>query len=262
MMSIPRLRWTMILAVAVVGVLVLAACDAPGTDSGSEPDPTVTVVVIGGETSPTSEATTAAATPPPTPEPIPTDTPVPIATPTPIPTPVPTPTPQPAPTPTPAPTPAATPEPEPTPVVVPVLALVIADVLNVRNQPGVEGSEVEYVVRENDEIEVTGVVVILADGAWRETADGNWVSEQWLGRGAFADVEHAGVAVVIPADGLNVRDQPNTATSTVQYVAYGDSEVTLTGVIEVVDGIVWRELDDGNWVQARYLQIAPQESPE
>ena len=259
MMSIPRLRWTIILAVAVVGVLVLAACDAPGTDSGSGPDPTATVVVIGGATSPTPEATIAAPTPEPTPEPIPTDTPAPAPTSTPIPTPAPTPTPEPTPTPTPAATPE--PEPEPTPVVVPVLALVIADVLNVRNQPGVEGSEVEYVVRENDEIEVTGEVVILADGAWRETADGNWVSEQWLGRGAFADVEHAGVAVVIPADGLNVRDVPDPETSTVQYVAYGDSEVTLTGVIEVVDGIVWRELDDGNWVQARYLQIAPQESP-
>ena len=253
MMSIPRLRWTIILAVAVVGVLVLAACDAPGTDSGSEPDPTATVVVIGGATSPTPEATTAAATPPPTPAPIPTDTPAPTATPTPTPAPSPTPTPDPTPTPT----PAATPEPEPTPVVVPVLALVIADVLNVRNQPGVEGSEVEYVVRENDEIEVTGVVTASADGAWRETADGNWVSEQWLGRGAFADVEHAGVALVIPADGLNVRDVPDAETSTVQYVAFGDTEVTLTGVMEVVDGVVWRELDDGNWVQARYLQIAP-----
>ncbi len=255
MMSIPRLRWTIILAVAVVGALVLAACDAPGTDSGSEPVPTATVVVIGGATSPTPEATTAAPTPEPTPVPVPTDTPVPVATPTPVPVPSPTPTPEP--TPTPAPTPAATPEPEPTPVVVPVLALVIADVLNVRNQAGVEGSEVEYVVRENDEIEVTGVVVNLDDGAWRETADGNWVSETWLGRGAFADVEHAGVAVVIPADGLNVRDVPDAETSTVQYVAYGDSEVTLTGAIEVVDGIAWRELDDGNWVQARYLQIEP-----
>jgi len=252
-MTIPRLRWTIILAVAVVGVLVLAACDAPGTDSGSEPDPTATVVVIGGATSPTPEATTAAATPPPTPAPIPTDTPAPTATPTPTLAPSPTPTPDPTPTPT----PAATPEPEPTPVVVPVLALVIADVLNVRNQPGVEGSEVEYVVRENDEIEFTGVVTTLADGAWRETADGNWVSEQWLGRGAFADVEHAGVALVIPADGLNVRDVPDAETSTVQYVAFGDTEVTLTGAIEVVDGAVWRELDDGNWVQARYLQIEP-----
>lgn len=253
MISIPRLRWTIILAVAAVGVLALAACDAPGTDSGSEPDPTATVVVIGGATSPTPEAPTA--TPPPAPSP--TDTPAPTPTPAPSPTPIPAPSPTPTPEPTPTPTPAATPEPEPTPVVVPVLALVIADVLNVRNQPGVEGSEVEYVVRENDEIEVTGVVVNLADGAWRETADGNWVSEQWLGRGAFADVEHAGVAIVIPADGLNVRDVPNAETSTVQYAAFGDTEVILTGVMEVVDGVVWRELDDGNWVQARYLQIEP-----
>lgn len=257
MISISRLRWTIILAVALVGVFALAACDPPGTESTSAPEATATVVVIGGETSPTPAATVAAPTPPPTPAPSPTDTPAPTPTLAPSPTPIPAPSPTPTPDPTPTPTPAATPEPEPTPVVVPVLALVIADVLNVRNQPGLEGSEVEYVVRENDEIEVTGVVVNLADGAWRETADGNWVSEDWLGRGAFADVEHAGAAVVIPADGLNVRDVPDPETSTVQYVAYGDSEVTLTGALAVVDGAVWRELDDGNWVQARYLQIAP-----
>jgi len=251
--SISRLRWTIILTVAFVAVIALAACDPPGTESTSAPEATATVVVIGGETSPTPAATVAAPTPPPAPSP--TDTPAPTPTLAPSPTPIPAPSPTPTPDPTPTPTPAATPE--PTPVVVPVLALVIADVLNVRNQPGLEGSEVEYVVRENDEIEISGVVVTLADGAWRETADGNWVSEEWLGRGAFADVEHAGAAVVIPADGLNVRDVPNAETSTVQYVAYGDSEVTLTGVIEVTNGILWRELDDGNWVQARYLQIAP-----
>ncbi len=253
MISISRSRWTIILAVACVGVFALAACDPPGTESTSAPEATATVVVIGETTPPTPVATVA----PPTPAPSPTDTPAPTPTLAPSPTPIPAPSPTPTPNPTPTATPAATPEPEPTPVVVPVLALVIADVLNVRNQPGLEGSEVEYVIRENDEIEVTGVVVTLADGAWRETADGNWVSEEWLGRGAFADVEHAGVAVVIPADGVNVRDVPSAETSTVQYVAYGNSEVTLTGVLEVADGVVWRELDDGNWVQARYLQIAP-----
>ena len=257
MISTSHWRWTIILAVALVGVFALAACDPPGTESTSAPEATATVVVIGGTTSPTPAATTEAPTPPPTAAASPTDTPAPTPTLAPSPTPIPAPSPTPTPDPTPIPTPAATPEPEPTPVVVPVLALVIADVLNVRDQPGLEGSEVAYVVRENDEIEVTGVVVDLADGAWRETADGNWVSEEWLGRGAFADVEHAGVAVVIPADGVNVRDVPDAETSTVQYVAYGNSEVTLTGVIEVADGVVWRELDDGNWVQARYLQIAP-----
>ena len=133
--------------------------------------------------------------------------------------------------------------------------------LNVRDQPGSGVGEVQYVVREDDEIEFTGAVVVLADGAWRETADGNWVSEQWLGRGAFADVEHAGVAVVIPPDGLNVRDVPNPDESTIQYVAVGNSEVTLTGALQVVDGVLWRELDDGNWVQSRYLQIGPEAAP-
>ena len=257
MISTPRLRWAIILAVAVVGVFALAACDGLGMESTAAPDPTETVTVIGGTSSPTPDPTTPAPAPQSTPVPVPTSTPAATPTPKPAPTPIPSPRPTPRPEPTPAPTPAATEEPAPTSVVVPVLALVIADVLNVRNQPGAEGSEVEYVVRENDEIEVTGVVVNLDDGAWRETADGNWVAEQWLGRGAFADVGHAGVAVVIPSDGVNVRDVPNAEASTVQYVAFGNTEVTLTGVMEVVDGVVWRELDDGNWLQARYLQIEP-----
>ena len=257
MISILRSRWTIILAAAVASSLILAACDGPGTESETVPDATATVEIIRGTASPTAAPSTATPTPPPAPRP--TNTPA--ATPPPLPTPAPSPTPTPSPPPTPAPTPAPTPEPAPTPVAVPVLALVIADVLNVRDQPGSGVGEVQYVVREDDEIEFTGAVVVLADGAWRETADGNWVSEQWLGRGAFADVEHAGVAVVIPPDGLNVRDVPNPDESTIQYVAVGNSEVTLTGALQVVDGVLWRELDDGNWVQSRYLQIGPEAAP-
>ena len=205
MISILRSRWTIILAAAVASSLILAACDGPGTESETVPDATATVEIIGATASPTAAPTTAAPTPAPTPAPLPTNTPT--AAPLLVPTPAPSPTPTPSPPPTPAPTPEPTPE--PTPVAVPVLALVIADVLNVRDQPGTGVGEVQYVVREDDEIEFTGAVVVLADGAWRETADGNWVSEEWLGRGAFADVERAGVAVVIPPDGVNVRDVPN-----------------------------------------------------
>ena len=74
-------------------------------------------------------------------------------------------------------------------------------------------------------------------------------------RGPFADVIHSGPATIIPADGLNVRDVPDLGESTVQYVAAGASEVLLTGTSKVIGGMVWRELDDGNWVQGRYLQI-------
>ena len=72
-------------------------------------------------------------------------------------------------------------------------------------------------------------------------------------------------AVVIPVEGLNVRDATNTETSTVQYVAGGGSELALTGVKKTIDGAEWWEVDDGNWVQGQYLEIgvkaAPTEAP-
>ena len=72
-------------------------------------------------------------------------------------------------------------------------------------------------------------------------------------------------AVVIPVEGLNVRDAPNTETSTVQYVAGGGSELALTGVKKTIDGAEWWEVDDGNWVQSQYLELgvkaAPTEAP-
>ena len=72
-------------------------------------------------------------------------------------------------------------------------------------------------------------------------------------------------AVVIPVEGLNVRDEANTETSTVQYVAGGGSELALTGVKKKIDGVEWWELDDGNWTQGQYLEIgvkaAPTEAP-
>ena len=72
-------------------------------------------------------------------------------------------------------------------------------------------------------------------------------------------------AVVIPVEGLNVRDATNTETSTVTYVAGGGSELALTGVNKKIDGVEWWEVDDGNWVQGQYLEIgvkaAPTETP-
>jgi hypothetical protein len=62
-------------------------------------------------------------------------------------------------------------------------------------------------------------------------------------------------AVVIPSDGLNVRDKPNTTDSTVQYVAPGGSQLDLTGVVQGIDGIDWHEVEDGNWVQGQFLDI-------
>ena len=67
--------------------------------------------------------------------------------------------------------------------------------------------------------------------------------------------------MVIPSDGLNVRDQPNTATSTVQYVARAGSQLNLTGVFEDIDGIRWHEIEDGNWVQSQYLELGATAAP-
>lgn len=71
----------------------------------------------------------------------------------------------------------------------------------------------------------------------------------------------ATTAVVVPSDGLNVRAAPSTETGEIQYVAPGGTELALSGVIEVIDGIEWREVDDGNWVQAQYLEIGVRAAP-
>ena len=61
--------------------------------------------------------------------------------------------------------------------------------------------------------------------------------------------------VVIPAEGLNVRDEPNLETSVVEYVAGGGTELALTGVKEEDDeGNIWRQVEDGNWVPSPYCR--------
>ncbi len=64
------------------------------------------------------------------------------------------------------------------------------------------------------------------------------------------------VGVVLPQVGLNVRDAPSVADGTIQYVALEGEELELTDEISEIDGIVWRQLADGNWVQAQYLEIS------
>jgi LysM repeat protein len=61
--------------------------------------------------------------------------------------------------------------------------------------------------------------------------------------------------VVIPAEGLNVRDQPSTETGVVQYVAGGGTELALTGASKELDGVKWWEIEDGNWTQGQYLEL-------
>lgn len=64
------------------------------------------------------------------------------------------------------------------------------------------------------------------------------------------------VGAVIPQVGLNVRDAPSVVDGAVQYVALQGEELELTDEISEIDGIVWRQLADGNWVQAQYLEIS------
>ncbi len=149
---------------------------------------------------------------------------------------------------------------------VPASGVVIpSDGLNVRNEPNTTSSTVQYVAGGGTQLNLTGVVQELDGIRWHEVDDGNWVQSQYLELGATAAAAPAApaapatgsaqTAVVIPDDGLNVRNEPNTTTSTVQYVALGGSQLNVTGVVEEIDGIRWYELDDGNWVQGQYLQL-------
>ncbi len=67
--------------------------------------------------------------------------------------------------------------------------------------------------------------------------------------------------VVIPAEGLNIRDEPNTETSVIEYVAGGGTELALTGVSKEIDGVKWWEVEDGNWTQGQYLELGVRAAP-
>ncbi len=77
------------------------------------------------------------------------------------------------------------------------------------------------------------------------------------------------IGLVLPEEGLNVRDAPSVDEGAVQYVALKDEELELTGETTEIDGIVWHELADGYWVQGQYLEISerisetlPETTPE
>ena len=68
--------------------------------------------------------------------------------------------------------------------------------------------------------------------------------------------------VVIPAEGLNVRDEPNIETSVVEYVAGGGTELVLTGVNKEDDeGDIWWQVEDGNWVLGHHLELGVKAAP-
>jgi hypothetical protein len=146
--------------------------------------------------------------------------------------------------------------------------------LNVRDEPSVNDGEVQYVALQGEELELTGEITEIDGIVWRQLADGNWVQVQYLEISEAAadtmtevtpeatpestpDASSQTIGVVVPEIGLNVRDQPNVADSTVQYVALSGEELVLSGQVVETDGVVWYELEDGNWVQGQYLEFNP-----
>ncbi len=53
-----------------------------------------------------------------------------------------------------------------------------------------------------------------------------------------------------------MRDAPSVDEGTVQYVALQGEELEVSDEISESDGVVWRRLADGNWVQVQYLEIS------
>lgn len=224
-----------ILAIALIVILVMALTGG-GDEQSADATPAATPTSVAGGPLPTSTnrgvtpmapPITVAPTQPPVPEPTPTQPP-----------PTPTPTEPPVPTPTPTP----------------------------------EGP-IEYAVQEGDTLFsiASAYGVSVADVVeFNELPDENFI---FVGQVLEVPTDPAQVierresrpvattAVVVPSDGLNVRAAPSTETGAIQYVAPGGTELALTGVIEVIDNIDWREVEDGNWVQAQYLEIGVRAAP-
>ncbi len=54
------------------------------------------------------------------------------------------------------------------------------------------------------------------------------------------------------SDGLNVRVEPTTRADVLRILSF-ETEVELSGRERFSEGLAWVELDDGGWVQDRYL---------
>ena len=136
--------------------------------------------------------------------------------------------------------------------------------LNVRDNPSVEDGAVQYVALHGEELELTGETTEIEGIVWHQVTDGNWVQGQYLEISeivseAMTDTTPEAttqtIGVVLPEIGLNVRDNPSVEDSAVQYVALQGEELVLTGQIVEAEGVVWYELEDGNWVQGQYLEF-------
>ena len=62
----------------------------------------------------------------------------------------------------------------------------------------------------------------------------------------------AATSRVNASDGLNVRAEPTTRADVLRILSF-ETEVKLSGRERFSEGLAWVELDDGGWVQDRYL---------
>ena len=136
--------------------------------------------------------------------------------------------------------------------------------LNIRDATSVDEGAVQYVALQGEELALTGETSEIDGIVWYRLADGNWVQGQYLEIAPVApeapseatpEAPAPTIGVVLPEIGLNVRDKPSVDEGAVQYVALQGEELALTGEISEIDGIVWYQLADGNWVQGQYLEF-------
>ena len=220
-----------VVVIALIVVLVINLTggeEEPTVTAGTTPTPTVGIEpVVPPGASPAATPTTIAVRP----------TQTPIQEPTRSPTPVPEPTPIPEPTPTPRPT-------GPIPY-------------EVQDEDTLFTISAQFDVSVDDILEFNGLAdpdFIFVGQILEIPTD----PEQLVAR--RTERPQPGSAVVIPAEGLNVRDVASVTESTVQYVALGGTQIELTGTTQEIDGIIWYEVEDGNWAQGRgpdfeYLEI-------
>jgi len=223
------------LVIAIIVVLIITLFGGDGeTETTADLTGTPTVTAQPGTGPGTTQPTTT--TPPPL-QVLPTQTPVIVDTPTPT---VPA-------EPTETPTPTATPTPTG-----PIEHSVQAD-------ETLSGIADAYGVGLDDIVAFNGFadaeVIIFVGQIIEIPTDPSQLAERLDARPVAA------TGVVIPSDGLNVRDEPNTTTSTVQYVAGGGTQLNLTGEVQEISGIRWHELEDGNWVQGQYLELGGAAAP-